>query len=72
MPGHHDAGNEYTSIEDAQTAALFAKEQGLGGKYSPFDIPENALLCPNTFPIAPDQTSKLPLFFYQTLFHKVC
>jgi len=31
MPGHHDAGNEYTSIEDAQTAALFAKEQGLGG-----------------------------------------
>jgi len=31
MPGHHDAGNEYTSIEDAQTAAIFAKEQGLGG-----------------------------------------
>ena len=34
MPGHHDAGNEYTSIEDAQTAALFAKEQGLGGKWN--------------------------------------
>jgi hypothetical protein len=34
MPGHHDAGNEYTSLEDAQNAALYAKEQGLGGKYS--------------------------------------
>ena len=33
MPGHHDAGNEYTSLEDAQNAALYAKEQGLGGKY---------------------------------------
>ena len=32
MPGHHDAGNEYTSLEDAQNAALYAKEQGLGGK----------------------------------------
>jgi len=31
MPGHHDAGNEYTSLEDAQNAALYAKEQGLGG-----------------------------------------
>ena len=35
MPGHHDAGNEYTSLEDAQNAALYAKEQGLGGKYTP-------------------------------------
>ena len=35
MPGHHDAGNEYTSLEDAQNAALYAKEQGLGGKYRP-------------------------------------
>ena len=34
MPGHHDAGNEYTSLEDAQNAALYAKEQGLGGKYT--------------------------------------
>ena len=33
MPGHHDAGNEYTSLEDAQNAALYAKEEGLGGKY---------------------------------------
>ena len=32
MPGHHDAGNEYTSIEDAEKAALFAKEEGLAGK----------------------------------------
>ena len=31
MPGHHDAGNEYTSLEDAETAAIFVKEQGLGG-----------------------------------------
>jgi len=31
MPGHHDAGNEYTSIEDAEKAALFAKEEGLAG-----------------------------------------
>ena len=40
MPGHHDAGNEYTSIEDAQTAALFAKEQGLGGNYIPLFNPK--------------------------------
>jgi len=31
MPGHHDASNEYTSLEDARDAALFAKEEGLGG-----------------------------------------
>jgi len=31
MPGHHDAGNEYTSLEDAKNAALFVKENGLCG-----------------------------------------
>jgi len=31
MPGHHDAGNEYTSIEDAVEATRDAKQQGLGG-----------------------------------------
>jgi hypothetical protein len=33
MSFNHDAGNEYTSLEDAQNAALYAKEQRLGGKY---------------------------------------
>ena len=32
MPGHHDAGNEYTSIEEAESGAKYAKSQGLGGK----------------------------------------
>ena len=41
MPGHHDAGNEYTSLEDAQNAALYAKEQGLGGKYT---MPPNEII----------------------------
>jgi len=31
MPGHHDAGNEYTSIQDAVEAAQFVLERGLGG-----------------------------------------
>ena len=31
MPGHHDAGNEYTSLEDAVEAAQFVLERGLGG-----------------------------------------
>jgi len=31
MPGHSDAPNEYTSLEDAENAARYAKEQGLGG-----------------------------------------
>ena len=34
MPGHHDAANEYTSLEEAEIAAFFAIEQGLpGDKY---------------------------------------
>ena len=37
MPGHHDAGNEYTSIEDAEKAALFAKEEGLAGTHKDID-----------------------------------
>ena len=48
MPGHHDAGNEYTSLEDAQNAALYAKEQGLGGKYS---IVQITTLLPQNKPI---------------------
>jgi len=31
MPGHHDAGNEYTSVEQARAAADFVNEQGLAG-----------------------------------------
>merc|ERR1712180_506268 len=31
MPGHHDAGNEYTSLEDARAAARYVKESGLAG-----------------------------------------
>ena len=31
MPGHHDAGNEYTSVEDAVAATNYALEKGLGG-----------------------------------------
>ena len=31
MPGHHDAANEYTSLEEAEIAAFFAIEQGLPG-----------------------------------------
>jgi len=31
MPGHHDAGNEYTSLEDARAAASYVKESGLAG-----------------------------------------
>ena len=29
--GHHDASNEYTSVEDAVTATQMALEEGLGG-----------------------------------------
>ena len=32
MPGHHDAGNEYTSLEDARKATKDAMELGLAGK----------------------------------------
>jgi len=31
MPGHHDASNEYTSVEDAVTATEKALVEGLGG-----------------------------------------
>ncbi len=31
MPGHHDASNEYTSIDDAINSTLYAKEFGLAG-----------------------------------------
>lgn len=31
MPGHHDAGNEYTSLADAENATLYAKSIGLAG-----------------------------------------
>jgi len=31
MPGHHDAGNEYTSLGDAAAAARYAAERGLAG-----------------------------------------
>ena len=31
MPGHHDAGNEYTSVEDAKKATKDAMELGLAG-----------------------------------------
>jgi len=31
MPGHHDAGNEYTSVQDAVDAAHYVLEKGLGG-----------------------------------------
>ena len=32
MPGHHDAGNEYTSLEDAKNATKNAMNLGLAGK----------------------------------------
>ena len=32
MPGHHDAGNEYTSVEDAKKATKDAMELGLAGR----------------------------------------
>ncbi len=31
MPGHHDAGNEYTSLDDIRNATEYAKYFGLGG-----------------------------------------
>ena len=31
MPGHHDAANEYTSLEDAERIANLAIEYGLAG-----------------------------------------
>jgi len=31
MPGHHDAANEYTTVEDAVEAAKYVLEKGLGG-----------------------------------------
>jgi len=33
MPGKHDAGNEYTSLEDAESVANFVAEHGLAGVY---------------------------------------
>ena len=32
MPGHHDAGNEYTSVEDAKNATKNAMNLGLAGR----------------------------------------
>ena len=32
MPGKHDAGNEYTSLEDAENVANFVVENGLAGQ----------------------------------------
>ena len=32
MPGHHDAGNEYTSLEDTKKATRDAMDLGLAGK----------------------------------------
>jgi hypothetical protein len=31
MPGKHDAGNEYTSLEDAEAVANFVLNNGLAG-----------------------------------------
>ncbi len=31
MPGHHDASNEYTTVEEAVNATFWAKEWGLAG-----------------------------------------
>ena len=31
MPGHSDAPNEYTTLEDAEAAARFVVENGLAG-----------------------------------------
>ena len=31
MPGHHDAGNEYTSLDDAMKATEDAMQLGLAG-----------------------------------------
>ena len=31
MPGHHDAGNEYTSLEDTIEATKEAMDMGLAG-----------------------------------------
>lgn len=31
MPGHHDAGNEYTTLEDAKATAEYVKANGLSG-----------------------------------------
>ena len=31
MPGHHDAGNEYTSLDDAKKATTDAINMGLAG-----------------------------------------
>ncbi|TRY69348.1 hypothetical protein TCAL_06924 [Tigriopus californicus] len=31
MPGHHDAGNEYTSLDEALNSTRFAKSSGLAG-----------------------------------------
>ena len=32
MPGHHDASNEYTSLEDAEKGAILVLEEGLVGE----------------------------------------
>ena len=31
MPGHHDASNEYTSLDDAKKATRDAMDMGLAG-----------------------------------------
>ena len=31
MPGHHDAANEYTSLDDATDVAMFVEAYGLAG-----------------------------------------
>ena len=31
MPGHHDAGNEYTTIEDAVAVTNYVLDKGLAG-----------------------------------------
>jgi len=31
MPGHHDAGNEYTTLDDAKKTARYVKKNGLAG-----------------------------------------
>ena len=38
MPGHHDAANEYTSLDDARNATEYAKEFGLAGKKMQFAV----------------------------------
>ncbi len=44
MPGHHDAANEYTSLEDAVNATVYAKEFGLAGVMT-WDINRDTDAC---------------------------